>query len=66
MLKDFALILQQAMAVSVPMPITAVAAQVCAAEHARQGAAHSDEDFSAVIRTMHQLAGASSLPVLGE
>jgi len=63
MLKDFALILQQAMAVSVPMLIIAVAAQVCAAEHARQGAAHDDEDFSAVIRTMQQMAGAGSCPV---
>jgi 3-hydroxyisobutyrate dehydrogenase len=57
MFKDFALILRQAMELSVPMPITAVAAQVCAAEHARQDAAHRDEDFSAVIRTVQQLAG---------
>jgi 3-hydroxyisobutyrate dehydrogenase-like beta-hydroxyacid dehydrogenase len=66
MFKDFALILRQGMELSVPMPLTAVAAQVCAAEHARQGAAPSDEDFSAVIRTMQQLAGASSSPIIGE
>ena len=37
---------------------------VCAAEHARQGAAHNDEYFSAVIRTMQQMARASSLPAI--
>ena len=63
MFKDFGLILQLATELSVPMPIAAAAAQVCAAEHARQGAAHDDEDFSAVIRTMQQMAGAGSCPV---
>ncbi len=56
MFKDFGLILQKAMELSVPMPATAAAAQVCAAEHAWQFASHSDEDFSAVIRTMQQMA----------
>ena len=50
MLKDFGLILQRAMELSVSMPATAAAQQVCAAEYARQSAAHSDEDFSSVIR----------------
>src|SRR2546422_5812165 len=45
--KDFGLILETAMELSVPMPATAAAVQVAAAEHARQLAAHSDEDFSA-------------------
>ena len=62
MFKDFALILQQAIAVAVPMPATAVAAQVCTAEEARQSAVRDHEDFSAVIRTMQHLAGADSGP----
>jgi len=57
MFKDFGLILETAMELSVPMPATAAAVQVAAAEHARQLAAHSDEDFSVVVRTMEQLAG---------
>jgi 3-hydroxyisobutyrate dehydrogenase-like beta-hydroxyacid dehydrogenase len=57
MFKDFRLILETAMEVSVPMPATAAAVQVAAAEHARQLAAHSDEDFSVVVRAMERLAG---------
>jgi 3-hydroxyisobutyrate dehydrogenase len=57
MFKDFGLILQTAMDASVPMPATAAAAQVAAAEHARQLAAHSDEDFSVVVRAMERWAG---------
>ena len=37
---------------------------VCAAEHARQCAAHNQEDFAAVIRTMQQMVRASSLPAI--
>ncbi len=57
MFKDFSLIEQRALALSVPMPLTAVAAQVAALEHARESAAEGDEDFSVVIRTMQQMAG---------
>ena len=57
MFKDFRLILETAMEVSVPMPATAAAVQVAAAEHARQLAAHSDEDFSVVVRAMERSAG---------
>ena len=57
MFKDFSLIEQRALALSVPMPLTAAAAQVTAAEHARESAAQGDEDFSVVIRTMQQMAG---------
>ncbi len=49
--------METALDLSVPMPATAAAVQVAAAEHARQVAAHSDEDFSVVIRAMAQLAG---------
>jgi 3-hydroxyisobutyrate dehydrogenase len=56
MYKDFGLIAQRALELSIPMPSTAAAAQVCAVEHARQGALE-DEDFSAVIRTAQQMAG---------
>jgi hypothetical protein len=31
--------------------------QVAAAEHTRQLATHSDEDFSVVVRAMERLAG---------
>ncbi len=57
MFKDFSLIEQRALALSVPMPLTAAAAQVAAVEHARESAAQGDEDFSVVIRTMQQMAG---------
>ena len=52
MLKDFGLILDTAQGLSVAMPATAAARQVCAAEGARQRASSRDEDFSSVIRTM--------------
>jgi len=57
MFKDFGLIAETAMELSVPMPATAAAVQVAAAEHGRQLVAHSDEDFSVVVRTMERLAG---------
>jgi 3-hydroxyisobutyrate dehydrogenase-like beta-hydroxyacid dehydrogenase len=57
MFKDFGLIMETALDLSVPMPATAAAVQVAAAEHARQVAARSDEDFSVVIRAMAHLAG---------
>src|SRR5437660_871930 len=57
MFKDFGLIVGTAMELSVPMPATAAAVQVAAAEHARQLAAHSDEDFSVIVRAMERLAG---------
>ena len=56
MYKDFSLISQRALELSVAMPSTAAAAQVCAIEHARH-AAQEDEDFSAVIRTAQRMAG---------
>ena len=57
MFKDFGLIVETAMELLVPMPATAAAVQVAAAEHARQLATHSDEDFSVVVRAMERLAG---------
>ena len=56
MYKDFGLISQRALELSVAMPSTAAAAQVCAVEHALHGD-QEDEDFSAVIRTAQQMAG---------
>jgi 3-hydroxyisobutyrate dehydrogenase-like beta-hydroxyacid dehydrogenase len=56
MYKDFGLISQHALELSVAMPSTAAAAQVCAVEHARHET-REDEDFSAVIRTTEQMAG---------
>ena len=56
MYKDFSLISQRALELSVAMPSTAAAAQVCAVEHACHEA-QEDEDFSAVIRTVQQMAG---------
>jgi 3-hydroxyisobutyrate dehydrogenase-like beta-hydroxyacid dehydrogenase len=57
MFKDFGLIVETALELSVPMPATAAAVQVAAAEHAVQLAAHTDEDFSVVVRAMERLAG---------
>jgi 3-hydroxyisobutyrate dehydrogenase-like beta-hydroxyacid dehydrogenase len=56
MYKDFNLILAHAAVLEVPMPTAAVAAQLCAAQEARG----PDEDFSATIRMMRQLAGMPS------
>jgi 3-hydroxyisobutyrate dehydrogenase-like beta-hydroxyacid dehydrogenase len=55
MLKDFGLILTQAAAAAVPMPAAAVASQMCAAE-LRRGA---DDDYSATIRLMLEIAHVS-------
>ena len=57
MVKDFGLILDRSRELSVPMPATAAAQQVCIAENARQSVAGRDEDFSSVIRSMEQSAG---------
>jgi 3-hydroxyisobutyrate dehydrogenase-like beta-hydroxyacid dehydrogenase len=63
MRKDFGLILEEAMRLSVPMPATAAAAQMCDAEHAISqraasgGGTPAEEDFSVVIRLMEELAG---------
>jgi 3-hydroxyisobutyrate dehydrogenase-like beta-hydroxyacid dehydrogenase len=57
MFKDFSLVAQRALELSVSMPVMAAAAQACAVEHARQSPARGDEDFSAIIRTMQQMAG---------
>lgn len=56
MYKDFSLISQRALELSVAMPSTAAAAQICAVEHARHEV-QGDEDFSVVIRTAQQMAG---------
>lgn len=53
--KDFRLILNHASELSVPMPATAAAQQMCAA--ANQQA--KDEDYSVMLRFMEQLAGLS-------
>jgi 3-hydroxyisobutyrate dehydrogenase-like beta-hydroxyacid dehydrogenase len=60
MLKDFGLIVETGRELSVPMPATAAAVQVAIAEHARQLAAHTDEDFSVIVRAMERLAGVAS------
>jgi 3-hydroxyisobutyrate dehydrogenase len=54
MFKDFSLILQRALELAVAMPATAAATQVAAAEHAREAAAHVDDDLSVVVRAMRQ------------
>jgi 3-hydroxyisobutyrate dehydrogenase len=57
MFKDYRLILETAMNLPVAMPATAAAEQVAAVEFAKEvAAAGHDEDFSAVIRTMEELA----------
>jgi 3-hydroxyisobutyrate dehydrogenase len=66
MFKDFGLILETALELSVAMPATAAAVQVAAAEHARQLATHRDEDFSVMIRAMEQMAGVARAGVAQE
>jgi 3-hydroxyisobutyrate dehydrogenase len=57
--KDFRLILEIATAVHAPMPTTAAAFPINAAEFAD----HPDYDFSAVIRLMEDLANVNSARV---
>jgi 3-hydroxyisobutyrate dehydrogenase-like beta-hydroxyacid dehydrogenase len=59
MYKDFGLIEQEATNLAVPMPATAAAHQVCAAEQAKS----TEEDYSAVIRLMEELSGLTPRPV---
>lgn len=54
MLKDYRLILSQAVDQAVPMPATAVAESLCAAEEIKG----IEEDYSSVIRLMEELSGA--------
>lgn len=54
MLKDYRLILSQAVDQAVPMPATAVAQSLCAAEEIKG----IEEDYSSVIRLMEELSGA--------
>jgi 3-hydroxyisobutyrate dehydrogenase len=58
MSKDFGLVLRLAESLSVAMPSAAVARQMDIIEQARSGG--REEDFSAVIRTLHELAGVPS------
>jgi 3-hydroxyisobutyrate dehydrogenase-like beta-hydroxyacid dehydrogenase len=51
--KDFILLLSRAYNLSVPMPATAVAQQMCTAAMAKG----MDEDFSIIIKFMEELAG---------
>lgn len=53
MYKNFGLILDEAGELAVPMPATAVARQMCAAERVKR----LEEDYSVVIRLMESLAG---------
>lgn len=61
MWKDFGLVMRLAQECVVPMPTTAAAHQMCTVEHAK----NVEEDFSAVIRTMEELAGISPRPSQG-
>jgi 3-hydroxyisobutyrate dehydrogenase len=56
MFKDYRLILDTAMKLPAAMPATAAAEQVAAVEFAKEAASGHDEDFSAVVRTMEELA----------
>lgn len=56
--KDFRLILEKAAEVQAPMPVTASAFEINTIE----SSTGTDEDFSAVIRTMEQLAELESAP----
>ena len=53
MYKDYGLIADLAREHAVPMPVTAAAQQICAIERARD----KDEDVSAVLKLMEELAG---------
>ena len=55
MYKDFGLIMRLAEELSVPMPATAAAQQMCGAENAKG----LEEDYSAAIRLLEELSGIS-------
>jgi len=57
MFKDFSLVAQRAMELSVAIAAHGRRRAVSGVEHAQQSSARADEDFSAVIRTMQQMAG---------
>jgi 3-hydroxyisobutyrate dehydrogenase-like beta-hydroxyacid dehydrogenase len=57
MLKDYRLILNQAVEHAVSLPATAVSQQLCAAEQAKG----IEEDYSAVIRLMEELSGVEAV-----
>ena len=61
MLKDYRLILNQAAECGVPMPTTAAAQSLCAAENAKG----IEEDYSAVIRFMEALSGMERVAAKG-
>ncbi|HEU0093120.1 MAG TPA: NAD(P)-dependent oxidoreductase [Vicinamibacteria bacterium] len=54
MVKDFGLVLDEAASLGAAMPATAAAAEVSAAEAARQRESRRDEDFSSVVRAMEE------------
>jgi 3-hydroxyisobutyrate dehydrogenase-like beta-hydroxyacid dehydrogenase len=54
MSKDLGLVLDAAESLSVAMPATAAAREVCVAEAARQRESGRDEDFSSVVRAMEE------------
>jgi 3-hydroxyisobutyrate dehydrogenase-like beta-hydroxyacid dehydrogenase len=56
MFKDYRLILDTAMGLPAAMPAAAAAAQISAAELARQSETGREEDFSSVVRTMERMA----------
>jgi 3-hydroxyisobutyrate dehydrogenase-like beta-hydroxyacid dehydrogenase len=56
MWKDFGNVMRLAQELQVPLPATAAAHQISTIEQVRG----VEEDFSAVIRTMEQLAGVSA------
>lgn len=58
--KDFGLILRAAAKADVSMPVTEAAFRVNSEEFVRDG---EEEDFSAVLRRMEQVAGIADLPV---
>jgi len=67
--KDFGLILQHAAELGVPMPATAAAFQMTTAELAaqqRRGDGQvAEEDYSAVVKLMEELAGLEPRPIQG-
>jgi 3-hydroxyisobutyrate dehydrogenase-like beta-hydroxyacid dehydrogenase len=68
--KDYGLILREAAALQVPMPVTAAAQQMCAVELAdRRQAAVSGEpdvDVTTTVRWMEELAGTAWMEASGE
>jgi 3-hydroxyisobutyrate dehydrogenase-like beta-hydroxyacid dehydrogenase len=67
MYKDYGLILREAADLQVPMPVTAIAQQICSVELANRGQTPaSDVDVTTTVQWMEELAGTAWMETSAE